>query len=537
MKHILHFSYILCLAALVYAGTATTEAQTQKKNRARTEKTLSPQKRKKAGTRNNGTKSDPSSSDVQRQHNAALQEIKETRRKISENEKSIRSNLSELQKIGGDIETSRQQIATISGQVKKLNGDISTIESNITAEEGKLNHLRQEYLAIVKKMRLKRTSTSAMAFIFSSGSFNEAMRRIRYLKKFAAWRDRRTAAISQSVEALKKDRELLANAKNEKARALAKEERTRNTLITKQNQKDALVVRLRADGAALNDYLHRKQAEANALKGQVAQLIAREEAARAEQRRQAEEQQRRREAEEAARLQAMREEQEREEARKKELAMNEAKEKTEKNKEKSGKSKKKEKEKPSKKVETSKPDQSKNKDYAQARKRRPRGEKQKQSTPSKTERDTKQQTQPAGRTSSSSGFENAKGGLPRPVSGNFTVTSKFGPHSVPGLPDVVYDNPGIDASVSNGASALAVYPGRVSGVYILPGYNTVIIINHGNYYTVYGNIASPSVKQGDNIKQGQSLGKLAFDNEEKRTSIHFEVWHNRTKLNPLDWIR
>ena len=131
-----------------------------------------------------------------------------------------------------------------------------------------------------------------------------------------------------------------------------------------------------------------------------------------------------------------------------------------------------------------------------------------------------------------------KGSLPRPVAGSFKVTSRFGKHSLPDLPDVTYDNPGIDAEVSAGAAAQAVYGGKVSGVYMIPGYSTVVIVSHGGYYTVYGNIASASVKVGDVVKQGQSLGRLAHDEENPSHSlIHFEVWKNRDKMDPLGWIR
>ena len=169
------------------------------------------------------------------------------------------------------------------------------------------------------------------------------------------------------------------------------------------------------------------------------------------------------------------------------------------------------------------------KDYAKARKRRSRSDREAQSAPGRQE--TSRQS------GGGSGFEGSRGNLPRPCSGSFRIVSPFGRHSVPGLPDVMYDNPGIDAETSSGASATAVYGGKVSGVYVLPGYSTVVILNHGVYYTVYGNIASPSVKAGDIVKQGQSLGKLAVDQEDRTTKIHFEVWKNRTKLNPAEWIR
>ena len=66
----------------------------------------------------------------------------------------------------------------------------------------------------------------------------------------------------------------------------------------------------------------------------------------------------------------------------------------------------------------------------------------------------------------------------------------------------------------------------------------MVIINHNGYYTVYGNIASAAVKVGDKVKQGQSLGRLAEDQDNPGHSlIHFEVWKNRTKQDPMAWIR
>ena len=131
-----------------------------------------------------------------------------------------------------------------------------------------------------------------------------------------------------------------------------------------------------------------------------------------------------------------------------------------------------------------------------------------------------------------------RGSLPRPVGGAFNITSRFGPHSLPDLPDVVYDNPGIDAEVARGATAQAVYAGKVSGVYMIPGFSTVVIVNHGGYYTVYGNLSSASVKVGDVVKQGSGVGRVA-DSEDSpgHGQIHFEVWKNREKQDPMAWIR
>jgi murein DD-endopeptidase MepM/ murein hydrolase activator NlpD len=137
-----------------------------------------------------------------------------------------------------------------------------------------------------------------------------------------------------------------------------------------------------------------------------------------------------------------------------------------------------------------------------------------------------------------SGFAAAKGRLPRPVAGSFKIVSPYGRHSKPGLDNVVYDNTGIDVEVSTGATAKAVYDGVVSGVYQADGFSHVVLIRHDNYYTVYANLGSVSVSAGQTVKQGQSLGTVAKDSEDKNRSIfHFEIWKERTRMNPSDWIR
>ncbi len=330
------------------------------------------------------------------------------------------------------------------------------------------------------------------------------MRRMRYLKQVSSWRSKKSAEISASVKELTLQKEQLEQSRREKDIALSRQIAAQNQLTTQYQRQDAVVGALRRNGQALQSHLAKKQQEANALKSRIAALIA-EENRKAEEARRAEEA---RKAAEEARLA--------EEARKAEeeklLAEETKQSKTD---------KKQDKKEDKKQTKNKKADNKGKKDYAEARKRKPRGDRQVEAS-----------------VSHAGNFASMRGSLPRPVSGAFRVTSQFGRHSLPELPDVMYDNPGIDAETSSGASAQAVYGGKVSGVYVIPGFSTVVIVNHGNYYTVYGNISSPAVKIGDVVKQGQVLGRLAPDEEDpSHSSIHFEVWKNRDKLNPLDWIR
>ena len=551
---------IITIAALtLMSGTVDQTAYARKaKKKATATATTKSRSSAKSG------KKKETAADVRRRQEATQKEIRLTQQQIKENDIAVKKSLNELGKLEGDINESKRKVAEAGSKVNALQKQITGLQAQIADGEKSPAGLRAEYLKAVRKMRARRREKSMLAFIFSSESFNEAMRRMRYLKQFSEWRERQTKEISAKVPLLKKQSEQLAQTKTMHDRALASQVKARNDLQAQYVRQDAIVVELKKNGQALNSHLAKKQAEVNVLKGRVAALIA-EEQRKAEAERKAREQA---EAERVAREKAEAERLAREERERERLiAENAAKEKEEKETP-AGSSEKREdvrkKENTVKKKDTprreaeSKPSVTKKRQpapkqsetkrkendvtYADARRRRPTSAK---ASPSATAgKSTSSSASNAGSASSapapskSGGFESMKGSLPRPVAGSFKVTSRFGKHSLPDLPDVTYDNPGIDAEVSAGAAAQAVYGGKVSGVYMIPGYSTVVIVSHGGYYTVYGNIASASVKVGDVVKQGQSLGRLAPDEENPSHSlIHFEVWKNRDKMDPLGWIR
>lgn len=482
-------------------------AQTTSKKKS---KSKSKTKSKKSSKSKSKSTKKETSADVKKQEQQTQKEIKQTKQQIEENERKVKRSLAELNSIKGDIEIAEKQINLLSKRRATLNNQLEELNGQIKQNEEQLNKLRDKYLKVVKKMRLVRGNTDGLAFIFASESFSQAYRRLRYLREFSEWRKGQVESIAKLQEQLKTQHQLLSQTKAELDQLLAKEESVKKNLLVQQSQKDELVARLKENGVALESHLVKKQQEVNQLRNRISDLIIAEEKA-------AEERRRKEEAERRAAEQKAKEEAELQ-ARKK------AEEESKKTKEDKASKKEDKKDKDSKRTD-SKKDKKQDKSYAEARKRKSRKEGDKSSSGEKAA--TKQ-----------SSFEKSKGSLPRPVSGQFKVVVPFGRHSLPDLPNVEYDNPGIDAEVSEGAFALAVYDGVVSGVYILKGFDTVVIINHGSYYTVYGNITSASVKVGDKVKLGQSLGKLYSDpSDNNRTMIHFEVWKGREKLDPMQWIK
>lgn len=499
------------------ASKSKSKSSKSSKNTKKTNTKKSSKKNSKKKTTNQGKKKE-SSADLKRQQQEAQQEVARTRQQIKQNNAAVKKGLNELGKLEGDIEIGKKRVSDAGAKVDLLDKQIQSLQSQISTEEGQLESLRSEYLKAIKKMRTKRKETSTLAFIFSSESFNQALRRMRYLRQFSDWRERRTAEISQRVATLKKQSEQLTQTKSMHDHALAESLKAQNQLQAQYQKQNGIVAELKKNGEALNAHLSQKQAEVNKLNNRVAALIA-------------EEQRKAAEAERKAAIEAERKAAEQKKQREAELlAENEAKEKAAANKDADKKA--------SKKNESKKKDSKKKESdvsYAEARKRKPRSDSQKSSSASSSTSSSNSSTVAS---HSGGNFESMKGSLPRPVAGPFHVTSRFGRHALPDLPNVTYDNPGIDAEVNAGASALAVYGGKVSGVYMIEGYSTVVIVNHGGYYTVYGNIASAGVKVGDVVKQGQTLGKLATDEDDpSHSTIHFEVWKSRDKMDPQSWIK
>ena len=135
----------------------------------------------------------------------------------------------------------------------------------------------------------------------------------------------------------------------------------------------------------------------------------------------------------------------------------------------------------------------------------------------------------------SNDFVGNKGRLPWPVaSGN--IIGRFGRQEHPTLKGVFIENNGIDLKTNAGGNARAILDGVVVSIFTLPTTQTCIIIKHGDYYSVYSNIATPAVSANQTVSTKQNLGTLYNDPNENVTKVHLEIWKGKDKLNPIEWI-
>lgn len=478
---------------------------------------------RRSGSRSKG-KTPGSSAEAKKMREAAELDIKKTKEQLRLNEQEMKQELADLNRLSSDIKESNRQVESLQGKVNSLQSEITTLGDEIAKNEEELAYMREEYLKAVKKMRLTRKNHSALAFVFASENFNQAMRRIRYIRQFSKWKEKKSSDIDAKISALSSEKEKLAGVKEMHANTLSRLNAAQNSLETKYQRQQQLVVGLRRNGDLLQSHLTSKQREADRLNASITDLIAKEQA-RAEAERRAKEKaeaERIAREEEAARVASQKATAEQNEADRK-AAKKRAEEE-----QKAAKQKEKEEKKAAKKKAEEEKKRKKNSEKGSRRKNDRKLEKSVE-TPVRTS---------APKPVQNVNFESLRGSLPRPVDGGWRVTNPFGRHSMPELPEVVYDNPGIDAEVAKGTSVNAVCSGKVSGVYKVSGYGSVVIVNHGEYYTVYGNLSSVNVSVGSSVTTGQPVGSAASDPDDPRHgSVHFEVWKGREKQNPELWLR
>lgn len=135
----------------------------------------------------------------------------------------------------------------------------------------------------------------------------------------------------------------------------------------------------------------------------------------------------------------------------------------------------------------------------------------------------------------SENFKANKGRLPWPVEKGF-VSSAYGNHPHPVISSLMIHNSGVDITTEQGATARAVFAGEVTSVMVLSPVNRAVMIQHGEYFTVYQNLSAVYVNKGDKVSIKQNIGKVRTNGDSGKTVIKFTISQNTTYQNPNNWL-
>jgi murein DD-endopeptidase MepM/ murein hydrolase activator NlpD len=132
-------------------------------------------------------------------------------------------------------------------------------------------------------------------------------------------------------------------------------------------------------------------------------------------------------------------------------------------------------------------------------------------------------------------FKANRGRLPFPVERGF-ISLGFGDQTHPIYKSLTIHNSGVEITTDQGSNARAVFDGVVTSVIVLSPVNKAVMIQHGDFFTVYQNLSSVSVSKGDKVTRKQTIGKVRTNGETGKTILKFLILQNTTYNNPGSWL-
>lgn len=437
-----------------------------------------------SGASPRGRRSPRNSATVRQERRNADRERQRTEARIRENVERTESELRRYEHLQAQVRIQRANELVLTRRVDSISSRERQLADSVGRLTRKVERLDSVYRNSLRAIRRQRQAASPAAFVFSAESFSQAVRRMRYLRDLADWNARQGRRLRADKQQLQVSAERLDSARRRLAVSRDALGRARAALEEDMARSEQTVNTLRSHSRELNTVLERLQARSEALEAELTRAIEAEEAARREQER-LERERREREAREAAERRA------REQAARQQS-------------------------------EQSAPE--------------PEPEPVPEPTPAPVP-DRAQQPAP-NLTNLTAGFEAQKGKLQMPVTGNASIVSNFGRRTHTEFSRVEVQNNGIDIEAAAGAKARAVFDGTVTMVIVMDGFQNVVLVRHGEYLTVYAGLQDLDVRKGDTVRAGQSLGTIyTIPGDDHGTRLHFEVRHEKQKLDPRQWLR
>ena len=416
--------------------------------------------------------------ELKQQQTKLKTELQNSKAQLDRTRKQVKTGQKNVDFLGVQMNNRLTRIHQLEDELDNLESDIIRLQGNISKLDGEVRMRRERLKAAVRYARAQRENHNPIVFVLSAKTFSQMYRRARYAREYVRYQHNLGEQILQKQAELLDAQNLMLEAKSQKSRVLSEVMLQRKDLNAQQVQERKKVAGLKGQESKLQGKVAEQQKQLAALDKKIEQVIAYEI------------EQARKKAEEEARKKAAAEEA----ARKKKAA--------------SGKGQ----------ATTGKGQTATGKSQAAGSK----------GTGSKAGWLTAEDRQLNGT------FEQNKGRLPVPITGQYMLGSRFGLYNVPGMKNVQLDNKGTNYVGRPGARARAVFDGVVTSVFQFAGTRNVLV-RHGSYISVYCNLSSTIVTTGQKVRARDILGTVADDGSGNCT-LHFQLRKETVKLNPENWI-
>ena len=363
--------------------------------------------------------------ELQKQQRELQQQLEETSKMLKQTKQNETATVNKLNLLNNDIQTRKKLIRNIQSEINGLNGEMGQLRAKRTELQQQLEDCKEDYARLVRETHYADIQQSPLLFLLSAESFQQLVRRIRYMQEFATYRQEQVRQIEQLQADIDIQNHLLEQRKNDRSLALKSQKREQDKLTADEKKQKSMLQSLKKKEKNLLAKQQEQQKKVDALNKKIEEMIAKQ-------------------------------------------------------------------------VRT-------------------------------TTTLTKEQQLIAG------GFEANQGRMPWPVEKGY-ISGYFGKHKHPVHEHVTVDNKGIYLQTVQGANARAIYEGEVTWCAQMNG-NYAVIIQHGNYRTVYSPLKTIKVKQGDKVTAKQAIGTIYTDSsEDNKTELYFQLYKDRSILNPSLWL-
>lgn len=415
--------------------------------------------------------------ELERERKEIQDELKEIQGMYNKVKGQTKQSLGQLNMLARKISLQERYISSINKEMRMIDDDLYRSNLEIYRLQRQLDTLKSEYARTIVYSYKNRSSFDYVNFIFSANSFNDAIRRVAYLKSYRAYREKQVTTINETQQLIAKRQEQQIGRKQQKNDALKSQTTQRNELADQKKEKDQVVSKLKSEGSELQKEITAKKKRDRDLKNALTAIIRREiDAAKKK---------------EADRLAAEKKERDRLAAEKKrnEVAANPT---------------------TAPAITPTKPEVV---------------EKKPESYLELNARDIKL----------GADFAINKGKLPWPVDKSF-IKIPFGRYKVEGFSNPIYDdNPGLTIGTQAGSPVKSVFDGEVMAIHNY-GDAAAVVVRHGKYITTYSNLSSVTVSKGSIVKTGFVIGR-AGEGDDGSGEVNFMLMIENRNINPAGWLR
>lgn len=411
-----------------------------------------------------------------------MDEIQLANRILKETQRDRSHSLSTIETVQQKLRLRERLIRTLDREIELLGEEERALQDETDTLRVRIEKQRARYAEMIRQAYKSRSSHNRLLFILAAEDFNQALRRLEYLKQYADYRQQQLREIEAREAQLAVNMERLRLQKVRKTAVRSQLGAEKQQLSTEKISQEEAIASFQKMETELEQKLRQNQAEAKRVEKEIQRIIA----------------------EEIARAKALAERNRLEE-------------------------------------EAQSLDLVRGRDFSSntsnerlrgliAAKRREKAA----ANETAVEAPPAYERTPEAAQLAANFAANQKR-LPWPVERGLVV-GKFGPQRHPVVKSVIIENRGIDIATEKGSAIRAVFDGEVSNTFRLPDGQLAMIINHGGYFSVYQNIVDLKVGRGDKVSKNQVLGNSYTNPISLETKLHFEIWKDNQPVNPALWL-